>query len=125
MRTKVRERDDAPKGAKMLQDFKAENATDTNGNPTGGYATGIGFNIEWQNGPLGRGDDRSAANGAFAETVIAAVKQRLEFYQRASGSKFACRQNAIAITKLDEALMWLDNRTKEREARQVEGTHTP
>lgn len=52
--------------------------------------------------------------------IISAAIQRLEFFQK---SKFNCRENAIAITKLEEALQWLNHRTKDREAREVEGTH--
>jgi len=37
-------------------------------------------------------------------------------------TSFPCRENAMAITKLDECLMWLEKRTKDREQRQVEGT---
>ena len=37
--------------------------------------------------------------------------------------KFPCRENSVAITKLDEALMWLDKRKKDREKRNVEGTN--
>lgn len=33
-----------------------------------------------------------------------------------------CRENSCAITKLDEALMWLEKRTKDRTKRGVEGT---
>lgn len=109
----------------MLADFAADNLVDTAGNPTGGAVRGTGLSIDWQNGPLGRGTDRQEPNGAFTETVIAAVKQRIEFYQTASGGKFACRENAIAITKLEEALMWLKKRTQDREKRAVEGTHKP
>jgi len=51
------------------------------------------------------------------------MKPRLEFYQKASGGKFACRQNAIAITKLEEAMHWLWARRMERETRGVQGEH--
>ncbi|MCK4500357.1 hypothetical protein KAU11_07660 [Candidatus Babeliales bacterium] len=97
------------------------NKTDVMENPAGGYVGGIGIEIDWQDGPLGRGDNRVKPNGAFVETVIAAAKQRIEFYQ---DGKFGCRENAMAITKLDEALMWLNKRTADREDREVEGTHT-
>ena len=33
-----------------------------------------------------------------------------------------CRENAMTITKLDEALMWQERRTKDRIQRGVEGT---
>lgn len=106
-----------------IKDCQIENRVDENENPTGGLVRGTGLKIEWQDGPLGRGEDRQEPNGAFVETVISAAKQRLEFYQEANNRKFACRENALAITKLEEALHWLEHRTKDREARQVEGEH--
>ena len=36
-------------------------------------------------------------------------------------SKFPCRENAITITKLEEALMWQEKRTQDRINRNVEG----
>jgi hypothetical protein len=107
----------------MLQEFVAVNHVDDQGNPTGGYVTGKGLEIRWQDGPLGRGVERQAPNGAFVETVIAAAKQRIEFYQSAGGGKFACKENEEAIDSLGEALAVLDRRTKDRERREVEGTH--
>lgn len=106
-----------------IKDCVIQNIEDANGNPTGGDVLGTGLKIEWQNGPLGRGEERVEPNGAFVETVISAALQRIEWYQTASNGKFKCRENAIAITKLEEALLWLDKRTRDREARQVEGTH--
>ena len=104
----------------MLGWYKAVNNTDEEGNPSGGSAEGIGVKIEWQNGPLGRGEERKEPNGAFVETIIDIARQRIQYYQN---SKFSCRENAIAITKLEEALLWLTKRTADREARDVEGTH--
>lgn len=104
----------------MLDQFTAENDSDENGNPAGGFVNGIGLYISWQNGPLGRGESRAEPNGAFVETVIAAALQRIYYYQ---STQFSCRENALAITKLEEALHWLNHRTAEREAREVEGTH--
>ena len=107
-----------------IKNCKYDNTTDPDGNPTGGAFEGVGIRIDWQNGPLGRDADRRKPNGAFVETVLSAVLQRIQFYQDAGGGKFKCRENAIAITKIEEALLWLDKRTRDREARQVEGTHT-
>jgi len=59
-------------------------------------------------------------NGVNNEDLIAMVVRRLEGFQ---DSEFKCRENAIAITKLEEALMWLRKRTQGRENRGVEGTH--
>ena len=36
-------------------------------------------------------------------------------------AKFPCRENALTITKLEEALMWNEARTKNRISRGVEG----
>jgi hypothetical protein len=104
----------------MLAEYQCNNQADENGNPTGGSVSGTGLSIQWQDGPLGRGTDRKEPNGAFVETVIDAARQRIQFYQ---DSKFECRENAIAITKLEEALLWLNKRTSDREKRQVEGLH--
>lgn len=109
----------------MQDKFAAKNVVDEFGNPSGGYVNGVGMDIRWQDGPLGTGKDRKEPNGAFVETVIAGAVQRLEFYQTAAGKKFACRENAIAITHLETALLWLNKRTQDREKRGVEGTHTP
>lgn len=109
----------------MKQKISEQHRFDDNGNPAGGATTGIGILIDWQNGPLGRGADRKPPNGAFVEGIIQAAVGRLQFYQKAAGGKFACRENAIAITKLEEALMWCEKRTADREAREVEGTHAP
>ena len=104
----------------MLGKFKATNVNDNAGNPTGGAVNGVGLHIAWQNGPLGRGPERNEPNGAFVETVIAAALQRIEYYQQ---SNFRCRENALAITKLEEALHWLNSRTNRRETAGTEGTH--
>lgn len=88
--------------------------------PSGGSTRGLGLLIDWQDGPLGRGAGRQEPNGAFVEGVIAAAIGRLEWYQT---SKFHCSYNAEAITHLRAALDALDRRTKDREARDVEGLH--
>lgn len=103
----------------MQQAFDADNIL-TDGKPAGGSVRAVGLSVDWQSGPLGRGVERLEPNGAFVETVIAAAKQRIEHYQ---STEFKCRENALAITKLEEALHWLQHRTAERERRAVEGTH--
>jgi hypothetical protein len=104
----------------MLDRYDIKNDVDDNGNPAGGMAKGVGIEIHWQNGPLGRGLTRKPPNGAFVETVIAIAKDRLEFYQQ---GKFHCRENAKAILHLESALRILNERTTDRDARGVEGTH--
>lgn len=90
------------------------------GAPSGGATYGDGFAISWQNGALGRGEDRKQPNGAFVENVIKAAAGRLEYYQ---SSKFACEENESALRYLNLALMSLNSRTLAREIRAVEGTH--
>lgn len=106
----------------MNQQIVGKHNNDANANPAGGKTTGRGIEIYWQNGPFGRSEDgtRVDPNGAFVEGVIAAAIDRLEYYQ---ASKFKCRENALAITKLEEALHWCWHRTAKREAQRVEGTH--
>jgi len=73
--------------------------------------------IHFQEGPI----KEHGVNGVNNEDLIAMVICRLEHFQK---SEFACRENALAITKLEEALLWLRKRTMGREKRGVEGTHT-
>ncbi len=72
--------------------------------------------VTFQNGPI----KEAGVNGVMNEDLIAIVIDRMRGFQ--SGD-YKCRDNALALTKLEEALMWLRNRTNEREARGVEGTH--
>ena len=106
----------------MRQEFKAENWSDDKGRPGGGMASGIGFTISWQNGPLGRigTDERKEPNGAFVEDVIVAALQRIAYYQ---DGEFNCHENARAIECLVEALEYLDSRTERRITDNTEGTH--
>lgn len=104
----------------MNQKIQSSHFDDENGNPAGGTTSGVGISISWQNGPLGRGQDREEPNGAFVEGVIKAAIDRLEYY---NAGKFRCRENSLAITHLEEALHWCNHRTAAREEREVEGTH--
>lgn len=104
----------------MLSVPACQNFRDSNDCPAGGSVCGVGLKIDWQNGPLGRDEERILPNGAFVETVIYAALQRIEEYQK---TKFNCRENALAITKLEEALHWLNARTNRREVAKTEGTH--
>ncbi len=104
----------------MRQKMKVTNLLDDKGNPKGGMVEGVGLAISWQNGPLGRVKNSQYENGTFVESVIDAAICRLKFFQ---DSKFKCRENSLAITKLEEALHWLDHRTKDRIDRGVEGTY--
>lgn len=71
--------------------------------------------INFQKGPV----QENGINGCHNEDLIVIVIDRLQSFQN---SDYKCRENAIAITKLEEALMWLEKRTANRKARGVEGT---
>ena len=107
----------------MRQGHFSQDWTDDADNPAGGVASGRGFAISWQNGPLGTGDLRREPNGAFVEDVLEAVVDRMLFYQEASGGRFQCEENAQALFHIRRALAWLDSRTKNREKQGVEGLH--
>lgn len=71
----------------------------------------IAFTI--QNGPI----KEKGVNGCQVDTMIEAAKLIIE----GLNDKFPCRENSMTITKLDEALMWLNKRKQDREKRSVEG----
>lgn len=56
-------------------------------------------------------------DGTTNEEVLRVLIDRLQYLN----CKFPCRENAIVITKLEESLMWLNKRTADRLARNVEG----
>lgn len=72
--------------------------------------------IQFQDGPI----NEVGINGVTNEALIAIVIDRLRGFQ---SSPFACRENALMLTKLEEGLMWSHKRTLGRMARGVEGTH--
>lgn len=71
--------------------------------------------IRFQKGPI----KENGVNGCHNEDLIAIVLDRLQCLNQGD---FKCRENSIAITKLEEAMMWLNKRTADRKARGVEGT---
>lgn len=58
-------------------------------------------------------------DGTTNEEVLRVLIDRLNTLQ----GKFPCRENAIALTHLETALLWLEKRTADRKARGVEGKH--
>lgn len=60
----------------------------------------------------------NGVNGCQIDDMIWAVATII----RSFNARFPCRENSCAITHLDEAMMWLEKRKKDRETRNVEGT---
>ncbi len=73
--------------------------------------------VLFQNGPI----PEVGVNGVTQEALLAVIIDRLRSFQ---AGKFSCRENAIALTHCEDALMWLQRRTRARIKRGVEGTHT-
>lgn len=71
----------------------------------------VAFQI--QNGPV----KEAGINGCQLDSLIEVAKLMIE----GLNDKFPCRENALAITKLEEALMWLNQRKINRLSRGVEG----
>ena len=76
----------------------------------------VQMSVQFQNGPI----KEAGINGLTNEVLLAIVIDRLQSFQK---GQFACRENALALTKLEEAMHWLHHRTHERLRRGVEGTH--
>lgn len=73
--------------------------------------------INFQNGPIAE----AGVNGLTHEALLAILIDRLQSFQK---GPFSGRENAIALTHLEDAQHWLQHRTRARMARGVEGTHT-
>lgn len=72
------------------------------------------LSFKLQDGPIGE----KGVNGCQVDQIIDAAKHILQ----GLNSKFPCRENSIAITHLEDALHWLDHRTRDRKLRNVEGS---
>ena len=75
-----------------------------------------GTHIDFQNGPI----KECGVNGLTQEALLAILIDRLECFQR---GPFASGYNALALECCEGALGHLQQRTRERIARNVEGTH--
>lgn len=73
--------------------------------------------IKFQNGPIAE----VGVNGVTHEALLAIVMDRLRSFQE---GPYRCKANACALTHIEEAMHWLQQRTLERMRRGVEGTST-
>lgn len=71
--------------------------------------------IKWQDGPY-RGES-GEHNGACVEEVLIDAYEHLYYLNK----KFPCKENEMALTKIEEAVIWLDARTADRAYRGVLG----
>lgn len=75
--------------------------------------------VLFQNGPISV--DGNGVNGVTHEVLLEIVADRLRSFQK---GPYSCKANACALTHIEEAQHWLQQRTIERMRRGVEGTHT-
>jgi len=74
--------------------------------------------LSFQHG--GRGLEESTT-GLVNEDLLEICRDRLKCFQTGD---YACRENAIALTHIEEALMWLDKRVQDRAELNILGTNT-
>ena len=72
------------------------------------------IDIKFQLGPV----KHYGVNGTQIEEVLEVVRTRILGFQKGD---FRCRENAVALTKIDETIMWLQERTRRRTKQGVEG----
>lgn len=73
--------------------------------------------IKFQNGA--RKEEGNIA-GVIDSALLEIVRHRLQCFQ---AGPFASRENACALTHIEEALMWLNRRVEDRIERNVLGTY--
>lgn len=95
-----------------------DTATNASNTDAQGYASSFSKQvILFQNGTI----PENGTNGVTHEVLLAIVADRLRSFQ---AGPFACKANACALTHIEEAQHWLQQRTIERMRRGVEGAHT-
>jgi hypothetical protein len=58
--------------------------------------------------------------GVFTETLIQVAKEYLE---EVNQGELSTKETSMAITKLDDALVWINKRAEDRKARNIQGTY--
>ena len=77
----------------------------------------IPYAITFQNGPR---KEKDSIHGLLDTDLLEIVRDRLKGFQ--SGD-YSCRENALALTALEEALLWMNKRVEDRASRGVLGTN--
>lgn len=74
-------------------------------------------NIQFQNGARKL---PNSIHGVLDTDLLEIVRHRLQCFQQGD---FATRENAIALTHIEEALLWMNKRVEDRIERNVLGTN--
>ena len=78
-----------------------------------GVSDGNKVYFKIQDGPI----KEVGVNGIQADDLLFFCKELF----RSLNKSFPCRENALTITKIEEAIHWQEARTKDRQQRNVEG----
>lgn len=73
--------------------------------------------IDFQNGARKLPD---SIHGVLDTDLLEIVRHRMQCFQQ---GEFATRENAIALTHIEEALLWMNKRVEDRIERNVLGTN--
>ena len=73
--------------------------------------------IHFQKGPR---NSAESEHGFLDTDLLEIVRDRLTCFQ---AGEYACRENAMALTHIEEALMWMNRRVEDRAERGVLGTY--
>ena len=77
----------------------------------------VDVTIQFQNGAR---HELGSISGVIDTDLLEIVRDRLKGFQE---GKFATRENAIALTHIEEALLWMNKRVEDRIERGVLGTN--
>jgi len=72
-----------------------------------------GYSLKFQNGAMELG-----RNGAITEEVLDMLIEHIGGFQK---GPYSCRENALVVTKLEEAKHWVLHRKQLREAQNLKG----
>jgi hypothetical protein len=75
------------------------------------YTVSCGGNQQVLEFQLGERNVEGSIHGLVNEDLLEIVRHRLQGFQQ---GKYACRENALALTAIEEALLWLNKRTEDR-----------
>jgi hypothetical protein len=87
------------------------------GGETGTGEYQVYTHIEFQNGARKLTDSK---HGVLDTDLLEIVRDRLRCFQQ---GEYSTRENAIALTHIEEALLWLNKRVEDRIERNVLGTN--
>ena len=74
--------------------------------------------LQFQNGAR---KEEGSIHGVIDTDLLEIVRHRLQCFQ---AGPFSSRENACALTHIEEALMWMNRRVEDRIERNVLGTNT-